>query len=124
MVKMNFTNNQTAFEYALYMIAGSYFDKAVCKSKLIERNMLLQYKEQRIDRQYQMEDICIHFMKGLEKRLPKEYFKQNMEVHLVRHGAGKPMEIMFVNDTCMIEFICKYAGKKSQIDYRVWTKAA
>ena len=28
MVKMNFTNSQTAFEYALYMIAASYFNKS------------------------------------------------------------------------------------------------
>ena len=80
MVKMSFTNNQTAFEYALYMIAGSYFDKATCKSKLIERNMLLQYKEQKIDKQYQMEDMCIRFMNKLAHNLPRNYFKQNMEV--------------------------------------------
>lgn len=122
MVKMSFTNNQTAFEYALYMIAGSYFDKATCKSKLIERNMLLQYKEQKIDKQYQMEDMCIRFMNKLAHKLPHNYFKQNMEVHLVRRQSGKPMEIIFANNTCMIDFICRYAGNKSKIDYRFWTK--
>ena len=122
MVKMSFTNNQTAFEYALYMIAGSYFDKATCKSKLIERNMFLQYKEQKIDKQYQMEDMCIRFMNKLVHKLPRNYLKQNMEVHLVRRQSGKPMEIIFANNTCMIDFICRYAGNKSQIDCRLWSK--
>ncbi len=48
MVKMNFTNSQTSFEYALYMIAASYFNKSVCLSEITEKNMLLQYKEQKL----------------------------------------------------------------------------
>ena len=30
MVKMNFTNSQTSFEYAPYMIATGYFNKSDC----------------------------------------------------------------------------------------------
>ncbi|SDB03126.1 hypothetical protein [Eubacterium oxidoreducens] len=48
MEKMNFTNKQTAFEYAFYMIAASYFNKAICRSKMTEQNMLIQYKEQKV----------------------------------------------------------------------------
>jgi len=40
MVKMNFTNNQAAFEYAMYMMLGSYFRKASCKNKLMEKKAL------------------------------------------------------------------------------------
>ena len=122
MVKINFTNNQTAFEYALYMIAGSYFDKAICKSQLIEHNMFIQYKEQRLDKQYQMEDICIHFMNDLVRRLPEKYFKQNMDVHLVRRKPGKPMQILFMSDEHIINVQCIYAGNKSKIDYTVWSR--
>ena len=47
MVKMNFTENQTAFEYAMYMMFGSYFDKAVHKNKILEKKMRVQYMEQK-----------------------------------------------------------------------------
>ncbi|MCR5685992.1 MAG: hypothetical protein K6G81_11345 [Lachnospiraceae bacterium] len=51
------------------MIAASYFSKAPCSTKLVERNMFLHYKEQRVKKQYEMEDICISYMDKLERKL-------------------------------------------------------
>jgi len=121
MVKMNFTDNQTAFEYALYMIAASYFDKAVCTSGFTEKGMLLQYKEQKLDKQYQMEDICIHFMDKFAKSLPKKFFQQNMQVRLGKR-KNAPTKIFFENDKYILCFIGNYAGMKSKIDYRILKK--
>jgi len=121
MVKMSFTNNQTAFEYALYMIAASYFDKAVCTSVFSEKNMLLQYKEQKLDKQYQMEDICIRFMDKVAEELPEKIFKQNMQVRLGKR-EGAPTQIRFENDQYILCFTGNYAGRKSQIDYRILPK--
>ncbi len=121
MVKMSFTNNQTAFEYALYMIAASYFDKAVCTSVFTEKSMLLQYKEQKLDKQYQMEDICIHFMDKVEEELPKKIFKQNMKVRLGKR-EGVPTKIIFENDKYILSFTGNYAGRKSKINYRIIPK--
>lgn len=121
MVKMKFTNNQTAFEYALYMIAASYFDKAVCDTKYTEKSMLLQYKEQKIENQYKMEDVCIRFMDKLAETLPEKFFKQNMQVRL-RKREGKPTEILFMSKKDAISFRGIYAGKKSQIEYWIFTK--
>ncbi len=42
MVKMNFTNSQTSFEYALYMIAASYFNKSDCLSEITEKTELVK----------------------------------------------------------------------------------
>ena len=122
MEKMNFTNNQTAFEYALYMIAASYFDKTVCLSKLTERNMFLQYKEQKLNKQYQMEDICIDYMEKLADKLPSNYFRFNMNVKLNRTASSGLTEIVFINEQNIITFQGVYAGNKSQIHYQVWTK--
>ena len=121
MVKMNLTNNQTAFEYALYMIAASYFDKAVCMSYFTEKSMLLQYKEQKLDKQYQMEDVCIRFMDGVAEALPEKFFKQNMQVRLNKK-EGAPTEIRFENEDYTLCCIGNYAGKKSKIEYRVLDK--
>lgn len=121
MEKMNFTNNQTAFEYALYMIAASYFDKAACETKYTEKSMLLQYKEQKIDKQYQMEEICIKFMDKLEKILPENVFRQEVQVQL-RKSKGKLTEILFRGKNNILSFRGIYAGKRSQIEYQILTK--
>lgn len=121
MVKMNFTNNQTAFEYALYMIAASYFDKTVCLSKQTERRMLLQYKEQKINKQYQMEDVCIDFMVELVSILPVGYFNRSVDVKLNRITPYLT-EIAFLDERMAITFRALYAGKKSKIIYQLWKK--
>ena len=121
MVKMNFTNNQTAFEYALYMIAASYFDKKVCLSRITERNMLLQYKEQKLIKQYQMEDICIKFMDDLARKLPADFFNRTVETKLNRTASGIT-EIILGDNQSFIVFRAIYAGKKSKIQYQIWKK--
>lgn len=121
MEKMNFTDNQTTFEYALYMIASSYFDKINSASCFTEKRMLLQYKEQKLDKQYSMEDICIKFMDRVADELPKEMFKLDTMVHL-RKREGKPLEILFENQGYILCLTGNYAGKKSSIDYRILTK--
>ena len=121
MMKMNFTNNQTAFEYVLYMIAASYFNKTVCLSEITERNMLLQYKEQPVNKQYRMEDICIDYMDKLIEKLPKKIFDRNMDVKLNILDTGMT-EILFMDDESIVAFRGIYAGKQSQIQYQIWSK--
>ena len=62
MLKMNFTNNQTAFEYVMYMMLGSYFNKTNCKNYLLKKKMRLMYWEQKEKSQIEMEKICIRFV--------------------------------------------------------------
>ena len=70
------------------MIASSYFNRAECKNKLLEKSMLLQYKEQKLESQYGIEDLCISYMDDLQKKLPPQIFKQNMKVHLRKEANG------------------------------------
>ena len=121
MVKMSFTDNQVAFDYALYMIAASYLDKAVCKSKLNECRMFLQYNEQKLERQYSMEDICIKFMNGIVSVLPKELFAECVDVHLGRklYNYRFITEICFVSELYTISFYGIYKGKKTKIRYKL-----
>ena len=121
MKKMNLTNNQKAFEYAVYMIASSYFKTCKCKSKILEKNLFLQYQEQKINSQYEMEEICICFMEELSQKLPKDFFEQDMEVHFIRREKT-PLEILFKNEKYIMSFSGRYAAKNSLIDYSVWKK--
>lgn len=126
MVKMSFTDNQVAFDYALYMIAASYFDKAVCKSKLNESRMFLQYNEQKLERQYSMEDICIRFMNGIMPVLPKELFSQCVDVHLGRklYNCRFITEVCFVSELYTISFYGTYKGKGTEIQYELIEKGS
>ena len=122
MAKMSLTNNQTAFEYALYMIASSYFDRVKCKNTILEKSMLLQYKEQKLDNQYKMEDICIAYMDGLQQKLPKDLFKQNTVVRFRKRQNGFTT-LFFMSRKYVLEIQGIYAGKKSAIDCSLWQKA-
>ena len=84
MMKMNFTNNQVAFDYVLYMIVGSYFDKTTCdRAQLQEKKMFLQYKEQKLNNQFAMEDACIVFAEQeLLPNIPEKFWEQQAEVRI------------------------------------------
>lgn len=116
MVKMNFTDNQTAFEYALYMMLGSYFDKAVCKNRLLEKKMYVQYLEQREKSQLQMENICIRFVeKKLFQELPEELWKQQVEVQIVSSDREGVREIQFLGPKFSLRAKAIYRGKGNTI---------
>lgn len=119
MEKMSFTNKQTAFEYALYMIAASYFDKTVSKSKLIEKSMLVQYKEQKNDKQFDMEEFCIAYMEKISQKIPESFFRQNMEAHIVKGNA--PTEITFKGERGTAVFTVTFGGKNPKINCKIIT---
>lgn len=119
MEKMSFSNKQTAFEYALYMIAASSFDKTLSKSKIIEQSMLVQYKEQKPDRQYEMEDFCIAYMDKISKKIPESFFKQNVEVHIVK--GNMPTEIVFKGERGSAVFTVTFGGRRPKINCKVIT---
>ena len=124
MVKMNFTENQTAFEYAMYMMFGSYFDKAVHRNQLLEKKMYVQYMEQKERNQFQMEDICIRFIeKKLIPQLPQELWEQQVEVRIVPTEVKGLREIQFHGPDYTLRVCAIYKGKgNTVIHYQVRQK--
>ncbi len=118
MVKMKFTDNQRALEYALYMMAASQFDRTVCRTELTEKNMLVQYKEQKLNDQYRLEEICDKYVTELAEKHP-EVFHQRMDAYLVRKRQEDPTEIIFKNDRLVVRFLCRYAKNKPEFDCKV-----
>lgn len=125
MVKMNFTENQTAFEYAMYMMFGSYFDKAVHKNKILEKKMRVQYMEQKEKNQIQMEDICIRFIeKKLMPQLPQGLWEQQVEVRILPTKKGI-RDIQFRGPKYTLRVFAVYKGKgNTVIHYEVQQNAA
>lgn len=116
MVKMSFTNNQVAFDYVVYMMLGSYFTKTICKNHLLERKMRIQYLEQKTDRQYKMEDMCLEYIeKQLLPTIPEEVWQEKMEVHFYPQSKEKNTKICFVGPNYLLQAETTYNGKKSEI---------
>ena len=126
MVKMNFTNNQTAFEYAIYMMFGSYFDKTSCKNPLLEKKMHVQYQEQKEQKQIEFENICIRFMeKELLPNTPKKFWEQKVEVKFCPTKWDGIQDIQFHGSEYVLRVRGIYRGKhKTDIHYGVWQKDA
>lgn len=122
MMKINFKDTQMAFEYVLYMIASSYFEKTICKTERIERNLLVQYRELKEKTQYEMENRCIAFMDKMEQKFPENFFHQNMSVYFKKNKENHRKDIIFKNDRYILSFRCNYAAKSKKISYSIWKK--
>lgn len=120
--KMNFTNNQKALEYAIYMMVGSYFKKAVCLNKAYEETLRVHYCEQKLDNQYHMEDQCIKYVESvLMEELPEDIWQEEVEARiLVLPNA--PSEIRFTSPKYMLRLLGSFDGKKVKIEHLLLKK--
>ena len=72
-------NIQKETAYILYMIIGSYFHKCICKSKMMEKNLLLYYKEMTKSKQEYMEQQIIRKVEQLFGKKQTELANMNSE---------------------------------------------
>ena len=111
--KMNIVDGQMAFEYVVYMILGSYFDKAICKNKLQEKKMYFQYMQQKDKAQIQMEEYCIRFVERvLMPQLPPELWSQQVEVKFVPTSVQGMREVQFIGPDFALRASGIYRGKR------------
>lgn len=124
MVKINFTDNQTAFEYAMYMMLGSYFNKETCKNYLLEKKMHTRYLEQKERSQIEMEKLCIQFVeKELFSSLPKDIWEQDVEVKFAPTKWNGVHDIQFRSSNYILRIMSVYRGSKNTlIRYEIWHK--
>ena len=75
------TNNQNAFNYAVYMMLGSYFKQMEAVSECYVQKLYLYYVENKRERQYSFEDIAIRFVERvLQKQLSEEIWQERVLV--------------------------------------------
>lgn len=126
MAKMNIVDNQSAFEYVLYMMLGSYFKKAVCSNKLFERKLHMQYLQQKEKQQVLMEEICIRLVENeLMPQLPEEFWEQKMKVRFVPTSVTGMREIQFIGAEYALRVSGVFRGKKNtSMHYEAWSKGS
>lgn len=118
--KMNLTNNQMALEYAIYMIAGSYFKNVKCLSPNREMKMLLNYKEQSLDNQYRLEEACIRELHKMARKLPFSFFNQTVRAQIVKRDDHNV--IVFSDGKTMLVIWGNSKGNHLDIKWEVWTR--
>lgn len=107
---------QKAFEYAMYEMIGSYFNRATCESKLQEENLKLYFMEQGLQKQYQFEDTCIAFAeKVLSKNFPEEAWNKDVTVKFVKNPYCDLTDIYFTSKDYSLRIFGEYTGRKSRI---------
>ena len=70
----------------LYMIIGSYFHRCSCRSKALEENLFLYYKELGESRQIDKERQIIRVSEGVLKDNMTDLAEMNAEVVISRAG--------------------------------------
>lgn len=121
MEKMSFTDKNVAFDYAIYMIVGSCFDKTSCSNSLLEKKMRLQYLEQKPDAQYRMEDICISFAENvLAEALPKEFWKREAKVSFRKNPGDDSSTVQFACGEYVLAVGRTGKGRRPAVQYKLY----
>lgn len=78
------SHRQQETAYMLYMIIGSYFHRCSCRSKALEENLFLDYKELGERRQIDKERQIIRVSEGVLKDNMTDLAEMNAEVVISR----------------------------------------
>lgn len=78
------SHRQQETAYMLYMIISSYFYKCSCKSRALEENLFLYYKEIHKDRQVDKERQIIRVSEGILKDSMSKISEMNAEAVIYR----------------------------------------
>lgn len=114
--------NVKAMEYIIYMMVGSYFKSAECKTKSLERQLFLYYKELGYKEQTTKEDNCIRFIEhDLLKKLPRRYLKENVKVAFKTDEVSGLNNIIF-SGTNWKMVIRNEANDKKPFTYEVYAR--
>lgn len=114
-------DTQKAFEYALYSILSTCFQKADCDSPVLEDKLKIRYKAVKEDARDLIDEACIRYIENqLQSCLPKAVFDQAVTVKLVRKAHWDKTILRFEGPTYCLDLTGKYiGGKRADFHYRL-----
>ena len=113
-----FTGNQNAFNYAVYMMIGSYFREMEAISECYIQKLYLYYVENKKDRQYEFEDLAIDFAERvLRAELPAEIWQERVTVSFFVKGDKNYVAFQGARYTLVVEN--NYRGRSTKLSYKV-----
>lgn len=109
---------QFAKGYIVYMMASSYFKKAICKNKREETHLYLHYCEMPQQKQFKHEEEVIRKIENIDKRILQRF--ETLQCHVIFQKVGKVYTIRFL--TASEELIAEI-DEKGNVDFRVYSKS-
>jgi hypothetical protein len=123
MEKEKTNDSQSAFEYAIYVIIGSYFKKTSCISPQLEKTLKVKFLEQKQDKQTALEENCISYVeKKLLRSLPEQVWDGEAKVQLGIKNEERVPEVRFTTDKYMLRIFGRYKGKGTELQYKLLSK--
>ena len=118
---MNKTEKQRAFDYSMYVMLSSYFNKTVCSTNMQQQKLCLAYQELKDTEKQQFDEKSIQLIeKELLPNLPKWFFDQQMRILLLGNEEEEGTEIRFQNRYYILRIKAFYDRKKPVLAYEVW----
>ena len=122
---MNQMEKQRAFDYSMYVMLSSYFDKTTCTTGLQEKKLCLAYQELKDeDKQLYDEQSIKVIEKELLPNFPNQFWHQQMELALLGRENKLCTEIRLQNEEYVLRVKSRYAKKKPALVYEIWRKNA
>ena len=115
------TINQMAFDYAMYMIATSYFDEVACNNSILTNRLYLRYAELKAEKQFVLEEQCIrHMEEKLLPRLPKQFLEAKVTVKLLPVQDSNQTALLIQSEFGKILMVTRYRGKNSKVSSKLY----
>ncbi len=120
---MNQTEKQRAFDYSMYVMLSSYFDKAICSTKLQQKKLCLAYQELKDKEKEQFDEKSIQIIeKELLPNIPEWFFNQKLELLLIGMEDEECTEFRLQNKKYILRVKALYDRKKTKLAYQVWRR--
>ena len=118
---MNQLEKQRAFDYSMYVMLNSYFDKAVCEGSLQKQKLCLAYQELKEEDKQAYDGLSIRVIEEeLLPNLPKYFLQQSMKMVMVGKDDKMCTEFRLRNADYLLRVKAKYDKKKPVLLYEVW----
>jgi len=122
---MNQTERQRAFDYSMYVMLSSYFDKTVCTTRMQEKKLCIAYQELKEDAKQDYDEASIKIIEEeLLPKLPKCFVNQQMDLALLGKEDDACTEIRLQNDNYVLRVKSRYTKKAPKMVYEIWRKNA
>lgn len=117
---MEITPRSKALAYAIFMIVGSYFKKAVPVSDIKEKRLRLYYSEQKRDNQIKMEEQCIKYFENfINDELTEDMLNDMVEVKFIDMSNRDSIKVIFNGFDWSLSINGIYTGNKLRFEYEI-----
>ena len=86
---MKNNNTTKAFNYCMYKMFANNFYSVCCKNSLYIKRMQLEFMELDANKKTEYEIRSYSLLKQLKKVVPEDFFKSNVEIHVMPSDEGK-----------------------------------